>query len=158
MLNICSEDLWRSTSRLLFNSWGTGWSDLGGLFLFWVSWIAGLTNRELQFAIGIILGTIPSGFPVFEVIVPGLSWNGSGTCPFFRVQKIFVEFGQSTKNTWLRLAKLLWHIFSNPDFDFLWNLSDVLSRHPRNERVLRLAFPSTFLCFLWNSCKLSLVH
>ena len=32
-----------------------------GILLVWVSWIAGLTNRELQFGIGIILGKIPVG-------------------------------------------------------------------------------------------------
>ena len=48
-----------------------------GLLLVWFSWIAGLMNRELHFGIGIIVGTLPSGFRVFEVIVPGCS----GTVP-----------------------------------------------------------------------------
>ena len=65
-------------------------------------------NRwELHFGIGIIQGTIPSGFPVFDVIVPGCSRNGYGASPHLRVQKKFVKFRQSTQNTWLRLDKFL---------------------------------------------------
>ena len=64
-----------------------------GLLLVGVSWIAGLTNRELHFGIGIILGTIPSGFPIFEVIVAGCSRNSSGAFPYLRVRKKLIKFG-----------------------------------------------------------------
>ena len=42
--------------------------------------------------------------------------------------------------------------FSDPAFDFLCNLGDVLVSPPRNERVLRLAIPRILLGFFWNSC------
>ena len=106
------------------------------LFLVWVRWITGLTNRELHFGIGIILGTIPSGFPVSQVIVSGCSRNSSRACPYLRVQKKFLKFGQSTQNMWLRSAKFLGQFFSDPAFDFLWKLGDALFSHHRNERVL----------------------
>ena len=125
-----------------------------GLLLIWVSWVVGPMSRELHFGIRIILGTIHSGLPVFEGIVPGCSRSGSGAYAYLRVQKKFVKFGLSTQNKWFRSAKLLGQFFRDPAFDFLWNLSDEIFSHLRNERerVLRLAVPSKFLCFPWNSC------
>ena len=64
-------------------------------------------RRELHFLIGIIQGTIPSGFPVSWVVIPGCSRNDSGASPYLRVQKKFIEFWQSTQNTWLRPTKFL---------------------------------------------------
>ena len=93
-------------------------------------------------------GNVPQWVPVFGTIVPGWSWNGSGACPYLRVQKKFVKFGQNTQNVWLRSAKFLGQFFSNPAFGFLWNLGDVLFSHPQNERVQCLAVPSSFCVFL----------
>ena len=83
------------------------------LLLISVSWVAGPTSRELRSGIEIILGMVPSGFPVFKATIPGCSRNGSGTYPYLRVQKKFVKFGQSTQNTSLCSTNFLGQFFSN---------------------------------------------
>ena len=68
-----------------------------GLLPVWVWWSGGLTNREFHFGIGIIQGTIPSGLPVFWVVIPGRSRNSSGACPYLRVQKNSSSFDKAPK-------------------------------------------------------------
>ena len=78
----------RAIANVFFNSS----HHVRGLLPDWVSWSAGWTNRELHFGIGIIQGTIPTGFPVFWVAATGCSRSGSGASPYLWVQKKLVEF------------------------------------------------------------------
>ena len=127
-------------------------SPCGSLLKISATYIAGLTNRELHFGIGIILGTIPSGLPVLEVILPGCSQNDSTAYPYLRVQKTSSNLDTGLKMRDSVRLKSWDSLFSDAAFDFLWNMGDVLISHPRKERVLWLVVPSTFLCFPWNSC------
>ena len=127
------------------------------LLLISVSWVARPTSRELRSGIEIILGMVPSGFPVFKATIPGCSRNGSGTCPYLRVQKKFVKFGQRTQNTSLCSTNFLGQFFSNLASNLLWNLCNLLFGHIWNERVLRLDVPRTFFCFSWNNCQFLLI-
>ena len=65
-------------------------------------------RRDSCFGAGIVWGTIPTGFPVPWVAVPGCSRNDYGTSPNLWVQKKFVKFRQRTQNTWLRTAEFFW--------------------------------------------------
>ena len=56
-------------------------------------------RRDHRFGTWIVWGTIPIGFPVSWVAVPGWSRNGYGTSPNLWVQKKFVKFRQNTQNT-----------------------------------------------------------
>ena len=67
------------------------------LFLLWIIYITGVTGREHHFGTGIVYGTIPNGFPVFWVVVPGCSRNSYGTSLNLWVQKKIIKFRQRTK-------------------------------------------------------------
>ena len=83
--------------------------------------------REVpRFGAGIVWGTIPSGFPVSWIIVPGSSRNGYGTSPNLWVQKKLVKFWQGTEHTWLRSAKFFWEFLSYSALDLLRDLADVI--------------------------------
>ena len=105
---------------------------------------------EHRFGTGIIQGTIPSGFPVFWVAVPGCSRNGYGTSPNFWVQKKFIKLRQSTQNTWLRPAEFFWKFFRYSLFDLFRNLGDVFLSHFWIQCVMWLTVPCTFRCFSRN--------
>ena len=101
-----------------------------GLLPVWVSSIAGLTNRELHFRIEITQGMIPSGFPIFWMVIPGCSWNGSRASPYSK----FIEFWQSTQNTWLHPTNFLRQFLVTLPFFPLtlrWCILQLFS-HPRN--------------------------
>ena len=51
------------------------------LVLLWIIYITRVAGREHRFATGIAWGTIPSGFPVFWVVVPECSRNSYRTSP-----------------------------------------------------------------------------
>ena len=72
------------------------------LFLLWIVQITRVVGREHCLGTGIAKETIPSGFPVFQVVVPGCSGNSYGTSPNLWVQKKLVKLEQSTQNTCLR--------------------------------------------------------
>ena len=86
-------------------------------------------RRNDCFGTGIVWGTIPSGFPVFWVAVPGCSPNGYGTSPNLRIQKKFIKVRQSTQNTRHRPAEFFRKFFSYSPFDLCRNLGDVFLSH-----------------------------
>ena len=113
-----------------------------------------LLVRELNFGIKIRCGTIPSGFPVFCVIVPVCSRNSYGASTNLRVQKKFVKFRQSTQNPWLCPAKFLRQFFWWPSLLFPQTLGWCTLQ---KQCVLRLGVSSIFLCISRNGCYLPLV-
>ena len=67
-------------------------------------------RRDHRFGTGIVWGTIPIGFPVAWVAVPGCSQNGYWTSSYLWVQKKFVKFRQSTQNTRLCPTEFFWEL------------------------------------------------
>ena len=114
-------------------------------------------RREHFFGSGFVEGTIPSGFPVFWVAVPGCSRNGYGTSPNLSVQKKFIKFKQSTQNTWLRPAEFFWKFISYSRFDFLRNLGDILLSPFWVQCVVWRTVPCFLRCFPRNCRYFSLL-
>ena len=98
------------------------------------------------------LKTIPSGFPVVWVAVPGCSRNSYGTNPNLRVQKILVMFWQCTQDTGLFPTEFFRKFFSCSPLDLFANLWDVLLSHFCIKRVLWPIFPGNLRCFSGNCC------
>ena len=123
-----------------------------GVFRDWIKGSCGPTGRKLDFGTGIILGTMSSRRPVFQVIVPWRSRRGSVDFLYVRVQERFIYFRQRTQKPRLCSTECLGQLVNDPAFNFLINLHDVILSSSRNGRVLWLAVPSDFLCSPWNSC------
>ena len=110
-------------------------------------------RREPRFGIGIIWGTVPSGFPVFWVAVSGCIRNGYGTSPNLWVQKKLVKFWQCTQDTRLCPTELFWVFFSYSPFNLFRNLRDMALSQFRVKCILSSTVSSTFGCFSWNCCQ-----
>ena len=89
------------------------------IFCLWAVQMTRVAWRVPHFGAGIVWGTIPSGFPVFWIIVPGCSRNGYGTSPNLWDQKKLVKFWQGTQDAWLCSAKFFWEFLSYSAFDLL---------------------------------------
>ena len=89
-------------------------------------WLTRMMRRVSRFGAGIVWGTVPSGFPVFWIFVPGRSLNGCGTSPNLCVQKKLVKFWQGTQDTRLCPTEFFWEFLSYPPFDLFRNLGDVI--------------------------------
>ena len=91
------------------------------LFLLWIVWITRVISREHHFVTGIAWGTIPSGFPVFGVVVTGCSRNNYGKSPNLWVQKKLTRLRRSTKNAWLRPTEFFGKFSKWPSLQSLQN-------------------------------------
>ena len=80
-------------------------------------------------------GNDPQLVPDFLCQCSGMFRNGSGECPYLRVQEEFVQFRQSAKNTGLCPAEFLRQFLSDSAFNLFRNLRDILFVDSRNERV-----------------------
>ena len=56
-----------------------------------------MASREYRFRTGIAYGTIPSGFPVFWVVVPGCFRNRYGTSPICGFRRNSSSFNKAPK-------------------------------------------------------------
>ena len=118
------------------------------IFCLWAVQMTRVVRRVPHFGARIVWGTIPSGFLVFWIIVPGCSRNGYGTSPNLWVQKKLVEPWQGTQDTCICSAKFFWEFLSYCAFDLLKNLGDVILSQFRVKRVLFSTVSSAFRCFL----------
>ena len=114
-------------------------------------------RRDHQFGTGNVLGTIPIGFPVSCVAVPGRSRNGYGTIPNLWVPKKFVQFRQSTQNERLRPTEFFREFPSYSTFDLFRNLGLVFLSHFWIKRVLWLTVLGIFRCFSRNCRSFPLI-
>ena len=96
------------------------------VFSLWAAEMTRVVRKVPHFGAGIVRGTIPSGLPVFWILVPGCSRDGYGTSPNLWVQKKLVKFWQGTQDTWLFFAKFFWELLSYSVFDILRDLGDVI--------------------------------
>ena len=126
------------------------WHHVMSLFMLWIVHISRTIGREHQYGTEIAQGTIPSGFPVFWVVVTGSCRNSYGTSPKLWVQKKFVEPRQRTQNTWLLPVDSLGKFCNYRLFNLFRKLGDVLLSHSWIKCVLRLTVPCIFRCFPWN--------
>ena len=72
------------------------------LFPLWIVQVTRVVGREHRFGTWMAQETIPSGFPVFWVVVLECCRNSYGTSPNLWVQKKFVKLRQNTQDKWLR--------------------------------------------------------
>ena len=83
--------------------------------------IAGLTDRELPFRMGIILGTIPNWFLVSYIDIPDCCRNFSGNCPYLVVQMKLSDLDRGPKlqdsimlNSWVSFSVTFPYTSSDP--------------------------------------------
>ena len=100
--------------------------DVMVVFFLWVVELTRVMRKIPHFGVGIVWGTIPSGLPVFWIIVPGCSRNSYGTSPNLWAQKKLVKFWRGTHDTWLCFAKFLREFLGYSPFDLLRDLGDVI--------------------------------
>ena len=105
-------------------------------FCLWAVNLTRVAKKVPRFGAGIAWATIPSGFPVFWIVVPGCSRNSYGTGPKLWVQKKLLKFCQCTQDTWLCSAKFFWEFLSYSAFNLLRNLRDVILSQIRVKRAL----------------------
>ena len=122
------------------------------VFCLWTVELTRVVRKIPHFGVGVVWGTIPSGLPVFWVIVPGCSWNGYGTSPNLWVQKKLVKFWQGTQDTWLCFAKFLREFLSHSHFDLLRDLRDVILSRFRVKCVLCSTTSAAIGRFSRNCC------
>ena len=114
-------------------------------FCLWAVNLTRMARKWPRFGAGIVWGTIPKGFPVSWIAVPGWSRNGFGTSPNLWVQKKLVKLWQGTQDTWLRFAKFFREFFSYSPFDLLGDLGDEILSQFRVKYILLLVFSGVFL-------------
>ena len=85
----------------------------------WSDW------QRIPLWIEITLGTIPSWFPVFPVVVPGCSRNCSGESVLAGSREICLIWTEQ-QNAGLCRAEFLGQLFSDLVFNLLRNLRDVI--------------------------------
>ena len=105
-------------------------------FCLWAVEVTRVMRKVPHFGVGIVCGAIPSGLPVFWIIVPGCSRNSYGTSPNLWVQKKLVKFWQATQDPWLCFAKFLREFLGYSPFDLLRDLGDVILSWFRVKYVL----------------------
>ena len=105
-----------------------------------------LTDRDFQFRMRIIVGTILSWYLVFYIGVSDCSRNSSGECPYPRFKRNSSNLARAPR---MGDSVLLnsWDSFnSEAAFNLLRNLRDVLLSKSGNGCALWLAVPMIFLC------------
>ena len=112
------------------------------VFCLWAVELTRVMRKIPHFGVGIGWGTMPSGLPVFWIIVPGCSRNSYGTSSNLWVQKKLVKFWQGTQDTWLCFAKFLREFLSYSPFDLLRGLRDVILSWSSTFCALQLLLPS----------------
>ena len=127
------------------------------IFCLWSVQVTRVVRRVPHFGAGIVWGTIPSGFPVFWIIVSGCSRNGYGTSPNLWVQKKLVKLWQGTQDAWLCSANFIREFFNYSAFNLLRKLGDVILSQFRVKRVLSSTVSSAFMCFSRNCCYFLLI-
>ena len=121
-------------------------------FCIWAVEMTRVMKTVPHFGVGIVWGTIPSGLPVFWIIVPWCSRNSYGTSPNLWVQKKLVKFWQGTQHTWLCFAEFLREFLSYSPFDLLRDLGDVTLSLFRVKYVLCSTASTAFRRFSRNCC------
>ena len=118
----------------------------------WAVEMTRVMRKVPHLGVWIVWGTIPSGLPVFWIIVPGCSRNSYGTSPNLWVQKKLVEFWQGTQVTWLSFAKFLREFLSYSPFDLLTDQGDVILSWFRVKFVLCSTASTAIRRFFQNWC------
>ena len=95
-----------------------------GFFSLWAVELTRVMKKIPHFGVGIVWGTIPSGLPVFWIIVPGCSRNSHGTSPNLWVQEEIIKLWQGSQDAWLCSAKFPWELSGNSTFNLLRDLGD----------------------------------
>ena len=95
-----------------------------GWFLSLGYWVDKSDEKNTHFGVEIVWGAIPSGLPVFRIIVYGRSRNSYGTSPNLWVQKKPIKLRQGTQDTWLCFAKFFREFLGYSPIDLLgeWEL------------------------------------
>ena len=129
------QSLWNSSGSDRIGIWSSSSGSVRGLFQVWVKQLAGPTGRKLYFGMGVILGTILSWSPVFHVIVPGCSPNGSGESPYltcaFKINSFNLDRTPKIRdfallNSWVNFLVTLPSISSEPSSETCVMYSSVI--------------------------------